>query len=212
MQNQSNMKKYRLKKDLPTVRAGEMFVRKTNETMQTDMLYHVDSEDVFLPPSIEVDDINNFDEWFEEVKEFREFVPRRSEQYKCINEDGVVVSCYNDEDGVDRFNFSIGNAYPLDTPDETIIKEQKLIPQALHRLRMAAKKAWFEFDGSEGPDWSDLERDKFAIVYEHWKSALNTLDVTSVHDLGQVYFPTEKSARAYINNNKDDLKLLFGVE
>lgn len=216
------MKKYRLKKDLPTVRAGEVFVRKTNETMQTDMLYHVDSEDVFLPPSIEVDDINNFDEWFEEVKEFEEWKPKPGEGFKVMNISGGVSDYYDWADSEsDRFLWSSGNCYSLDTPDDLIIKEQKLIPQALHRLKMAAKKAWFEFDGSEGPDWVGDERsywparyrqEKYYLAYDYLKNTI-VCDYTNIwQHIGGVYFPTKESAQVYIDNNPEDLKLLFGVE
>lgn len=205
------MKKYRLKKDLPAVRAGEVFVRKINETMQTDMLYRVDSEGVFLPPSIEVNDIHNFDEWFEEVKEFSAYTPTDGERYKFLNVYGEVGNLGHLKDyQSDQFRLSIGNAYPLDTPDEVIIKEQRLIPQAMHRLRMAAKKAWFEFNGSEGPDWKSGVQSKFSIVYG--SSGARPCQSFLMRDLGQVSFPTEKSCQAYIDSNKDDLKLLFGVE
>lgn len=200
------MKKYRLKKDTPALKAGMLFELKDSR------LFLRESEDCVAIPVFQRDGVANFDEWFEEVKEFEKWKPKEGEVYKFLYSNGEAISISFDGSEIDQHYLSIGNAYPLDTPDEVIIKEQKLIPQAMHRLKIAAKKAWFEFDGSEGPDWANLDRDKFAIVYEHWRSALKTLEVTSVHDLGQVYFPTEKSAQAYIDNNQDDLKLLFGVK
>lgn len=207
------MKKYRLKKDLPTVRAGEVFVRKTDETMQVDMLHRVDSEDVFLPPSIDVVDIINFDEWFEEVKEFEEWKPKESEIYKCLCQAGIVV-CIDRAitDRVYDLNISIGNCYPMNTPDELIIKEQKLIPQAMHRLRMAAKKAWFEFNGSEGPDWDDDKQRKYLLSYDHRYKGFSIYWLASLQESILPPFPTRGSAQAYMDNNLDDLKLLFGVE
>lgn len=207
------MKKYRLKKDLPTVRAGEVFVRKTNETAQVDMLHRVDSEDVFLPPSIEVDDIHNFDEWFEEVKEFGEWKPKLGEGFKVMNIDGSVTDYYDWADSEsDRFLWETGNCYPMDTPDGVIIKERELIPQAMHRLKMAAKKAWFEFNGSEGPDWESSEQRKYSLYYSYAAGGVCVESAWSSKSMMAAYFPTEEACQAYIDNNLDDLKLLFGVE
>lgn len=206
------MKKYRLRKDTPTIKAGTIFQEVTSDYDKSRELVRIMPTSGTTSPQWTIDDINNFDEWFEEVKEFREFVPRRSERYKCMNEGGIVESYNNEEDKVDSLNFSIGNCYPLDTPDETIIKEQKLIPQAMHRLKMAAKKAWFEFDGSEGPDWNDSRQKKFSIKRWHVTGAYLANYASNEQYLGGVYFPTSDSAHYYINNNEDDLKLLFGVE
>lgn len=197
------MKKFRLLKDTPTAAAGTICTTLNGQE-------HI----IVDPYGVEYDvaKIDDFDEWFEEVKEFEEWEPEHGEKYKVISNDGSVSLYCREDDDIDKFNFSIGNCYPTDTPNEVIIKEQKLIPQAMHRLKMAAKKAWFEFDGSEGPDWVDLERYKFVIVYEHWRSAFNILRVDSMQDLGQVYFPTKESCQAYIDNNPEDMKLLFGVE
>lgn len=63
------MKRYKLLKDLPTVKAGAIFHRDTNETMQVDMLKRVDDQGIFLPPSFDVSSVHNFNEWFEEVKQ-----------------------------------------------------------------------------------------------------------------------------------------------
>lgn len=61
-------KRYKLLKDLPGVKAGAIFHRYANETMQVDVLKRVDDQGIFLPPSFAVSSIHNFNEWFEEVK------------------------------------------------------------------------------------------------------------------------------------------------
>lgn len=55
--------KYRLKKDTPEFKAGKMFTRGENEH-DNDCLYAAGEP----APSFEINLINNFDEWFEEVK------------------------------------------------------------------------------------------------------------------------------------------------
>lgn len=206
------MKKYKLKKDTPTIKAGTIFQEVTSDYDKSRELVRIMPLGSTTSSQWTIDDINNFDEWFEEVREFEEWKPKESEQYKHTVFNGMVgISTYYGEPA-SHYLLSIGNCYPIDTPDETIIKEQKLIPQAMHRLKMAAKKAWFEFDGSEGPDWSDDEQNKWSIQYEHTRGILIILLTKFAQNLGRVYFPTEKSAQAYIDNNPEDMKLLFGVE
>ena len=61
------MKRYKLLKDLPGVKAGAIFHRYTNEIMQVDVLKRVDDQGIFLPPSFDVSSVHNFNEWFKEI-------------------------------------------------------------------------------------------------------------------------------------------------
>lgn len=188
------MSKWKLLKGTPTASAGTIC-----EAIGEQGHIIVD------PYGVEYDvaKIDDFDKWFEEVKEFQSF--------KCMTSGLVIVmrGCSSD---IEEFYRSIGNAYPLDTPDELIIKEQKLIPQALHRLKMAAKKAWFEFNGSDGPDWDDLRQCQFEIHLDRRVGELYIMKIEYTQSNILPPFPTQKSCQAYIDNNLDDLKLLFGVE
>lgn len=208
------MKKYRLLKDTPTIKAGTIFQEVTSDYDKSRELVRIMPTSGTTSPQWTIDDINNFDEWFEEVREFEEWKLSYGEQYKFADDCGVPrVSSWCDLPGDDS-RHSVGNCYPLDTPDELIIKEQKLIPQALYRLKMAAKKAWFEFDGSEGPDWKSAMQDKYYIYYGHSFTGekAHIVDTHSVQVFGCVYFPTEESCQAYIDSNPEDMKLLFGVK
>lgn len=206
------MRKYRLLKDTPTIKAGTIFQEVTSDYDKSRELVRIMPTSGTTSPQWTIDDIINFDEWFEEVKEFKEWEPEHGEKYKVISDDGSVSLYCRENDDIDRFNFSTGNCYPTDTPDELIIKEQKLIPQAMHRLKMAAKKAWFEFDGSEGPDWSNRLQEKWKLSYDH-STDIFLSTVNRIEQFGNLpCFPTEESCQAYIDNNSEDLKLLFGVE
>lgn len=205
------MKKYKLKKDTFLAKKGELF-REVNESGAV-YLQRIKPDGSDLFTKIAKAPIIDFDEWFEEVKEFEGWEPKLDENFKVMNIDGSVTDYYSWADSAsDRFLLRTGNCYPLDAPDKLIIKEQKLIPQAMHRLKMAAKKAWFEFDGSEGPDWNDSRQKKFSIKRWHVTGAYLANYASNEQYLGGVYFPTSDSAHYYINNNEDDIELLFGVE
>ena len=79
------MKRYKLLKDPPEVKAGAIFHRYTNEIMQVDVLNRVDDQGIFMPPSFSVSDITDFDEWFEEVKESTDSIhwePKRGDKLR----------------------------------------------------------------------------------------------------------------------------------
>ena len=65
--------KYRLKKDLPTVKAGKLFGWGLNNGENADILYAI--EEPFSNPSFWDKNFNfgEFDKWFEEVREPREW-------------------------------------------------------------------------------------------------------------------------------------------
>ena len=112
------MRKYRLLKDTPALKAGTVFELKDGR------LFLKESEDCVAISVFQKDGVNDFDEWFEEVREFGGWQPKGSKKYKYLNSSGKVdVDIFLSISPIDQFRYSTGNCYPLDTPDELIIKE-----------------------------------------------------------------------------------------
>lgn len=205
------MKRYRLLKNTPIAPKGEIFGEyvRNGDTY----LMWLDKNGAEHLTEFRKATIFNFDEWFKEIKEFEEWRPKHGEGFKVMNIDGSVTDYYDWADSEsDRFLLGTGNCYPLNTPDELIIKERKLIPQAMHRLKMAAKKAWFEFNGSEGPDWSNRLQEKWKLSYDH-STDIFLSTVNRIEQFGNLpCFPTEESAQWVIDNLQDELKLVMGIK
>ena len=93
------MTKYKLKKDTPLHRAGEIFTKNETTIVASDG-YETDT-----------DLIVNFDEWFEEVKESGWWKPKLDEMYYFL--DGYSKACVqpwlNDE--LDDIRYSMGNVF-----------------------------------------------------------------------------------------------------
>ena len=206
------MRKFKLLKDTPTIKAGTIFQEVTSDYDKSRELVRIMPLGSATSPQWTIDDIINFDEWFEEVGGFEERKPKSGDTYKFMGHNMTAVTAIFVNDAIDIYRVATGNCYPLDTPDKVIIDEQLYIPVAMHRLKMAAKRAWFEFNGSEGPDWKSGSQRKHNIYYSHAGGGICLDSTWSSQEMMAVYFPTEESARAYIDNNQDDLKLLFGVE
>jgi len=62
------MKRYKLLKDLPTIKAGEIFKETVTGYNEKNLLVRIAPLNA-KSPRLKVQDIDNFDEWFEEVEE-----------------------------------------------------------------------------------------------------------------------------------------------
>ena len=102
------MKYYKLLKDTLTVKAGSIF--EEEETFDDEKrLVQVTKDGCQLSPSVAVRDINNFDEWFEEIPEKHErWRGGRDDDYYFINDEGVVCHEIDTNDGMDNYRYNVG--------------------------------------------------------------------------------------------------------
>lgn len=192
------MKRYKLLKDTPTAAEGTVCTSEAS------------SPHIILDPfgvEYDVAKIDNFNEWFEEIKEYKRWRAKRGERYWFARALGVnsdkEVNHY-----IDRGRWETGNYFK--TEEEAELYGRKLI--ANQKLIDTAKKAWFEFNGSDGPNWKNGSQRKHSIYYSYASGDM-CLDYTwSAQEMMGVYFPTEDSAQWVIDNMRDDLKLIFGVK
>ena len=76
------MKRYRLLKDTPTIKAGTIFKEVVSDFDGAKELARITPVRAKTNPQWTIRDIDNFDEWFEEVKEplnWVQIVPRRNQ-------------------------------------------------------------------------------------------------------------------------------------
>ena len=98
--------KYRLKKDLPDLEAGEIFDATDSFGHDTSSMF--DSTGTYR---FEKDDIKHFDEWFEEVKELGWWKPRAKEKYFYIGSHGEVCRDTWFDSTIFRDKLSVGNTF-----------------------------------------------------------------------------------------------------
>lgn len=86
--------KYKLLKDTPTIKAGTIFEEIVNMSDGTrELSVAVPGEDIPQDPQFTIQDIDNFDEWFEEMEEPTDSVrrtPKKGEKYFYVDEYGNV--------------------------------------------------------------------------------------------------------------------------
>lgn len=102
------MTKYRLKKDTPEFKAGTVFDMIGNIDVGKVLTMNAPREDAY---AFEVDSIDNFDEWFEEVKQSSWEKPKVGDKYYIAYPDGLIASCTWDGCTVDENRFSNGAVF-----------------------------------------------------------------------------------------------------
>ena len=200
------MKRYKLLKDLPTFKAGQLAYisktgnliagtpenQKTTETGLIIMIYHETTLKKF--PNI-------LTEWFEEIKEPVDSIhwePKIGDKYWTSSGTGVYFQVWRDDE-FDRDRYELGRVYKTKEECEKAYKREL----AEARLRRTSTFT---------PDWEDGLQIKYVVIFNHVMNRLEVHELT-FEDLGlPVYFESEVSAMKSIRENKQDWKIYFGIK
>lgn len=89
--------KYKLLKDTPTIKAGTIFEEVTSDYDELKELVRITPIGAKTSPQFTIQDIDNFDEWFEKMEDSIHYKPRNGETVFCLNEEGDIYSfIFND--------------------------------------------------------------------------------------------------------------------
>lgn len=200
------MKRYRLLKDLPTFKAGQLaYISKTGnliagtpenqETTETGliiMIYHETTLKKF--PNI-------LTEWFEEIEEPTDSVhwkPKKDDEYFWMNSYGETQPDVWDGDSIDSMRLALGMVYRTEEECEKA-KERRL---AKVRLQQTSDfKPDFE-NGNGG----------WVVFYSYVDKELHSMR-DSCTDSGElVRYETEEEAKRSIRENREDWLTYFGIK
>ena len=201
------MKRYKLLKDLPTFKAGQLAYisktgnliagtpesQKTTETGLIIMIYHETTLKKF--PNI-------LTEWFEEIEEPTDSIhwkPQRGDKIWYLDENGNTNFTYFDEDDsyhLSRFEF--GNTYRTSQECEKA-RERRL---AEVRLQQTSN---FKPDFENG-------KGGYAIYYDYRCETLVVCEFND-YDAGEpVRYATREEGEKSIRENEQDWKIYFGIK
>lgn len=119
------------------------------------------------------------------------------DMYWHILSDGTVTCSRWDNDGIDNRTLSLGNVYKTRS-DAELALEAKHFKQ---KLRVASSKSW----GDVKVDWSNSDQDKYSINCVQGEYKVHVYGIIQ----RQYTFKTKEDAQSFIDDNKDDLCLLF---
>ena len=195
------MKRYRLLKDLPTFKAGDLFyiseygalVHNGGDPDGYNVMAYAQSTLEMFP--------NSLTEWFEEIREPTDNIhwkPKIGD--KCFILENNNIRHTNYTGMVRDYNAYItGRVFRF---------EKEAIAAANRELAEARLRRTSTFE----PDWEDGLQIKYVVIFNHVMNRLEVHELT-FEDLGlPVYFESEVSAMKSIRENEQDWKIYFGIE
>nr|DAQ64544.1 MAG TPA: hypothetical protein [Caudoviricetes sp.] len=201
--------KYKLLKDLPFAKAGEVFERVTYKSKDglSDYDYfktskrEKDGEDEVLFTIDYNYFLDNFDEWFEKIEEPTTSVrrtPKMGEAYFYVDEYGNVEREIWDNDGVDNELLAMG--FVRLTPEEATEARDRRLAEV--RLRQTSD---FEPDFAKG-------KGGWVVCYDYLNKKIDCFD-SIWNDSGEpVRYATKEDALKSIEKNEADWKKYFGIK
>ena len=189
--------KYKLLKDTPTIKAGTIFEEVTSDYDELKELVRITPIGAKTSPQFTIQDIDNFDEWFEKMEDSIHYQPRNGEKVFCLNEEGDIYSFTFNDLLSHHKRLAFGFVYPTEEECKKA-RERKLAKVRLQRT--STFKPDFE-NGNGG--W---------IVGYDYDEGLTTVPISDV-DYGEpVRYATSEDARKSIKENREDWLIYFGVK
>lgn len=193
--------KYKLLKDTPTIKAGTIFekvVRGVDGIKGSAVVVPIGANTDF---QWTIKDIDNFDEWFEEIEEPLDSIhwePKIGDRYFYISGYGTVYSETWHGAPTDYYRRALGFIYPTEEECEKA-RERELTEVRLRRT------STFE------PDFENCEGG-WIVGYDYEDESLTTIPISDV-DYGEpIRYATSEDARKSIKENREDWMIYFGVK
>ncbi len=194
------MRLYKLLKDTPTIKAGTIFREVVSDYDGARELARVTPIGAKTNPQWTIQDVDNFDEWFEEIKEPVDGIhwkPKNGDRYWASGNTGVYSQVWGDDE-FDRDRYESGNVYKTKEECEKA-RDRELAEVRLRRT--STFKPDFE-DGKGG----------WIVFYSYMYKELHSMR-DSYTDSGEpVRYATEEDARRSIEENEQDWKIYFGIK
>ena len=189
------MKRYKLKKDLPTFKEGEIFYLSDNGNLIRE------SDNIRAYSWSTIDKFQNIlTDWFEEVKESTRWKPEMSHDYYYISGDGHVYdNSWDDSRFVDNGRFEIGNCFQTK-------EEAKKVIEYLNALAIEREDATTKFIKGKR-NWYMY----YDAVYK-WLDIVHNFSDIKNGIFGLPYFATEEDARRSIEQHRNEWLTIFGIK
>lgn len=191
------MKRYKLLKDTPTVKAGTIFEERESPDEYKE-LGQVVADGCLTRPWLTVSEINNFDEWFEEIPEKHErWRGGRGDSYYFIDDEGAIRHEIDTNDDMDNYRYNAG-IYGRTEQELKVKLEYDIARQVL-------------LDDAEGGKWVENG--------ENWHDFYDTITKTyhPVHSIsyfypGIIYFRTEEALEKSLKEHEEQWKTVRKYE
>ena len=190
------IKYYRLRKNLPTFKEGEIFYLSDmgNLLRESDNVAAYSWSTIDKFPNILTD-------WFEEIKEPTRWKPERyDEEYYYLENTGWICSdTWRDAVSIDHERFEIGNCFQTKEEAERVVEYLKAL-------------AVVRGDGTSNPARNS---NNWHVNYDIATKCLYTsfsFNTARNGTFGLPYFATEEDARRSIETHRNEWLTIFGIK
>ena len=190
--------KYKLLKDTPTIKAGTIFEEVTSDYDELKELVRVTPIGAKTSPQFTIQDIDNFDEWFEKMEDNIHYQPRNGEKVFCLNEKGDIYNFTFNDLLSHHKRLAFGFVY------RTIEEAQKARERRLAEVKLQQTSTFKpDFENGKG-GW--------IVFYDHECKTLAIFKI-GCYDSGEpVHYATREDAEKSIKENREDWLKYFGIE
>ena len=192
------MRLYKLLKDTPTIKAGTIFREVVSDYDGAGELARITPIGAKTSPQFTIQDIDNFDEWFEKMEDSIHYKPRNGEKVFCLNEEGDIYSFTFNDILSHHKRLAFGSVY------RTIEEAQKARERRLAEVRLQQTSDFKpDFENGEG-GW--------VVYFGYMHKELYPIR-GGYSDSGEpVRYATEEDVRKSIKENREDWLTYFGVK
>lgn len=190
--------KYKLLKDTPTIKAGTIFEEVTSDFDELKELVRITPIGAKTSPQFTIQDIDNFDEWFEKITDSVHWKPKNGEKVFCLNGEGDIYSFTFNDLLSHHKRLAFGFVY------HTIEEAQKARERRLAEVRIQ-QTSDFKPDPNKGElGWIvgySCRAKKLAVerfVYSHYGET--------------IHYATAEDAKKSIRENREDWLIYLGIE
>ena len=193
---------YKLRKDTPTAKAGTKFKADVRGYDSRGLLARLVPLDTSADLQWKIRDIDNFDEWFEEIQEPADsahWKPKKDDEYFYIDDDGQIFSDLWLGTAWDGMRLELDNVYPTEEECKKA-KERKL---AEARLRQTSN---FKPDPKNG-------NGGYVVYYDHRCNSICYCNDFFWCNIGvPIHYASVEEVEKSIKKNKKEWLTYFGVE
>lgn len=193
--------KYKLLKDTPTIKAGTIFEEVISDYDELKELVRITPIGQKTSPQFTIQDINNFDEWFEEMEEPTDSIywkPNNGDEYWYIDD---CAGIYRDRWDDESIHFS---RYSLGLIKRTKEECEKARDRKLAEVRLR-RTSDFEPDFENG-------NGGYVVSYDYINKKLDCSDSFWNNSGEPVHYATKEDAKKSIRENERDWKIYFEID
>lgn len=194
------MRLYKLLKDTPTIKAGTIFREVVSDFDGAGELARVTPIGAKTNPQWTIQDVDNFDEWFEEIKEPTDSIhwkPKIGDRCFILENANIRPTNYT---GMLRDYSAWSTGRVFRTEEEC----EKALDRELAEVRLR-RTSRFKPDFKNG-------KGGWMVYYDHGCETLAVCELDYYDDGEIVRYKTRAEAEKSIDENREDWKIYFGIK